>query len=54
MRGQGSVEYLVLLAVAIVMVAVGVLSGFLAVGQSSAKAKKSRIYWKSASIGMID
>jgi hypothetical protein len=55
-RGQTSVEYLVLLAIAIVIavVAVGVLSGFIKIGTATTYKKKGNIYWKSADIGIMD
>ena len=55
-RGQTSVEYLVLLAIAIVIavVAVGVLSGFIKIGTATTYKKKGAIYWKSADIGIMD
>jgi len=55
-RGQTSVEYLVLLAIAIVIavVAVGVLSGFIKIGTATTYKKKGVIYWKSADIGIMD
>ena len=54
--GQTSVEYLVLLAIAIVIavVAVGVLSGFIKIGTATTYKKKGAIYWKSADIGIMD
>ncbi len=55
-RGQTSVEYLVLLAIAIVIavVAVGVLSGYIRIGTATTYKKKASIYWKSADIGIMD
>lgn len=55
-HGQTSVEYLVLLAIAIVIavVAVGVLAGFIKIGTSTTYKKKGAIYWKSADIGIMD
>jgi uncharacterized protein (UPF0333 family) len=55
-KGQTSVEYLVLLAIAIVIavVAVGVLSGFIKIGTATTYQKKGGIYWKSADIGIMD
>jgi hypothetical protein len=55
-RGQTSVEYLVLLAIAIVIavVAVGVLAGFIKIGTATTYKKKGNIYWKSADIGIMD
>jgi hypothetical protein len=55
-KGQTSVEYLVLLAIAIVIavVAVGVLSGFIKIGTATTYKKKGNIYWKSADIGIMD
>ena len=55
-KGQTSVEYLVLLAIAIVIavVAVGVLSGFIKIGTATTYQKKGAIYWKSADIGIMD
>jgi uncharacterized protein (UPF0333 family) len=55
-RGQTSVEYLVLLAIAIVIavVAVGVLSGFIKIGTATTYKKKGSIYWKSSEIGIMD
>ena len=55
-KGQTSVEYLVLLAIAIVIavVAVGVLSGFIKIGTATTYKKKGMIYWKSADIGIMD
>jgi hypothetical protein len=55
-RGQTSVEYLVLLAIAIVIavVAVGVLSGFIKIGTSTTYSKKGTIYWKATEIGVVD
>ncbi len=55
-KGQTSVEYLVLLAIAIVIavVAVGVLSGFIKIGTATTYKKKGAIYWKSADIGIMD
>jgi len=55
-KGQTSVEYLVLLAIAIVIavVAVGVLSGFIKIGTATTYKKKGAIYWKSAEIGIMD
>jgi len=54
--GQTSVEYLVLLAIAIVIavVAVGVLSGFIKIGTATTYKKKGAIYWKSSEIGIMD
>jgi hypothetical protein len=55
-KGQTSVEYLVLLAIAIVIavVAVGVLAGFIKIGTATTYKKKGNIYWKSADIGIMD
>ena len=55
-KGQTSVEYLVLLAIAIVIavVAVGVLSGFIKIGTATTYKKKGLVYWKSADIGVMD
>ena len=55
-KGQTSVEYLVLLAIAIVIavVAVGVLSGFIKIGTATTYKKKGAVYWKSADIGIMD
>ena len=55
-KGQTSVEYLVLLAIAIVIavVAVGVLSGFIKIGTATTYKKKGLIYWKSADVGIMD
>jgi hypothetical protein len=55
-KGQTSVEYLVILAIAIVIavVAVGVLSGFIKIGTATTYKKKGAIYWKSADIGIMD
>ena len=55
-KGQTSVEYLVLLAIAIVIavVAVGVLSGFIKIGTATTYKKKGLVYWKSADIGIMD
>ena len=55
-EGQTSVEYLVLLAIAIVIavVAVGVLAGFIKIGTATTYKKKGLIYWKSADIGIMD
>ena len=55
-KGQTSVEYLVLLAIAIVIavVAVGVLSGFIKIGTATTYKKKGSIYWKSSEIGIMD
>lgn len=55
-HGQTSVEYLVLLAIAIVIavVAVGVLAGFIKIGTATTYKKKGNIYWKSADIGILD
>lgn len=54
--GQVSAEYLVLLAITIVVtvVAAGVLSGFIKTGTASNTQKKGDTYWKSAAIGIID
>ena len=54
--GQTSVEYLILLAIAIVIavVAVGVLSGYIRIGTATTYQKKAAIYWKSADIGIMD
>jgi uncharacterized protein (UPF0333 family) len=55
-RGQASVEYLVLLAIAIVIavVAVGVLAGFIKIGTATTYKKKGVVYWKSSEIGIMD
>ncbi len=55
-RGQTSVEYLVLLAIVIVLAAVGVgvLSGYIKLGTASTYTKKGAVYWKSADIGIPD
>jgi len=55
-RGQTSVEYLVLLAIAIVIavVGVGVLSGFIKIGTASTYTKRGTVYWKSTEIGIVD
>ena len=55
-RGQTSVEYLILLAIAIVIavVAVGVLAGYIRIGTATTYKKKAAIYWKSADIGIMD
>jgi uncharacterized protein (UPF0333 family) len=55
-RGQASVEYLVLLAIAIIIavVAVGVLAGFIKIGTATTYKKKGGVYWKSADIGIMD
>ena len=55
-KGQASVEYLVLLAIAIVIavVAVGVLAGFIKIGTATTYKKKGGVYWKSAEIGIMD
>ena len=55
-KGQTSVEYLVLLAIAIVIavVAVGVLAGFIKIGTATTYKKKGSIYWKTADIGIMD
>ncbi len=55
-RGQTSVEYLILLAIAIVIavVAVGVLSGYIRIGTATTYKKKAAIYWKSGDIGIMD
>jgi len=55
-KGQTSVEYLVLLAIAIVIavVAVGVLAGFIKIGTATTYKKKGNIYWKSSDIGIMD
>jgi hypothetical protein len=55
-KGQTSVEYLVLLAIAIVIavVAVGVLAGFIKIGTATTYKKKGSIYWKSSEIGIMD
>jgi uncharacterized protein (UPF0333 family) len=55
-KGQASVEYLVLLAIAIVIavVAVGVLAGFIRIGTATTYKKKGGVYWKSAEIGIMD
>jgi hypothetical protein len=54
--GQTSVEYLIILAIAIVIavVAVGVLSGFIKIGSATSYKKKGIVYWKSADIGIMD
>jgi hypothetical protein len=54
--GQASVEYLVLLAIAIVIavVAVGVLAGFIRIGTATTYKKKGAVYWKSSEIGIND
>jgi len=55
-RGQTSVEYLVLLAIVIVLAAVGVgvLSGYIKLGSASTYTQKGAVYWKSADIGIAD
>jgi hypothetical protein len=55
-KGQTSVEYLVLLAIAIVIavVAVGVLAGFIKIGTATTYKKKGGVYWKSSDIGIMD
>jgi hypothetical protein len=55
-RGQASVEYLVLLAIAIIIavVAVGVLAGFIKIGTATTYKKKGVVYWKSSEIGIMD
>jgi Flp pilus assembly pilin Flp len=55
-KGQASVEYLVLLAISIIIavVAVGVLSGFIRIGTATTYKKKGGVYWKSAEIGIMD
>jgi hypothetical protein len=55
-RGQASVEYLVLLAIAIVIavVAVGVLAGFIKIGTATTYKKKGVVYWKSSELGIMD
>ena len=55
-KGQTSVEYLVLLAISIVIsvVAVGVLAGFIKIGTAGTYKKKGMIYWKAADIGIMD
>jgi hypothetical protein len=55
-RGQTSVEYLVLLSIAVIItvVAVGVLAGFIRIGTATTYKKKGVVYWKSADIGVMD
>ncbi|MBD3261615.1 MAG: hypothetical protein GF334_08045 [Candidatus Altiarchaeales archaeon] len=55
-HGQASVEYLVVLAVAVVIAvaAVGVLTGFIKTGTNTQYQKKSRVYWGSADIAIMD
>ncbi|MBD3261835.1 MAG: class III signal peptide-containing protein [Candidatus Altiarchaeales archaeon] len=55
-KGQASVEYLVVLAIAIVIavVAVGVLVGFIKIGTATTYKKKGAVYWRSADIGIMD
>jgi len=55
-KGQTSVEYLILLAIAIVIavVAVGTLAGFIKIGSATSYKKKGVVYWKSADIGIMD
>ncbi len=55
-KGQASVEYLVVLAIAIVIavVAVGVLVGFIKIGTATTYKKKGSVYWRSADIGLMD
>ncbi|MFC2162282.1 class III signal peptide-containing protein [Candidatus Altiarchaeota archaeon] len=55
-KGQTSIEYLVLLAIAIVIsvVAVGVLAGFIKIGTAGTYKKKGLIYWKAADVGIMD
>jgi hypothetical protein len=55
-KGQASVEYLVLLAIAIIIavVAVGVLAGFIKIGTATTYKKKGVVYWKSSEIGIMD
>jgi hypothetical protein len=55
-RGQTSVEYLVILAIAIVIsvVAVGVIAGYIKIGSATTYKRKGQVYWKSADIGIMD
>ena len=55
-KGQASVEYLVILSIAIIIavVAVGVLAGFIKIGTATTYKKKSMVYWKTADVGIAD
>ncbi|MFC2162281.1 hypothetical protein ACFLRF_01240 [Candidatus Altiarchaeota archaeon] len=55
-KGQTSVEYLVILAIAIIVavVAVGVVSGFIKIGASTTYQRRGIIYWKSTDIAVAD
>ena len=54
-RGQASTEYLVILAVVIIiaLVVVAVLGGFIDVG-TSASQQSSKAYWRTADMGILD
>ncbi|MFC2154645.1 hypothetical protein ACFLRC_04120 [Candidatus Altiarchaeota archaeon] len=54
-HGQASTEYLVILAVVIVvaLVVVAVLGGFIDIGRSSSDAA-AKTYWRGADIGVLD
>lgn len=55
-RGQASIEYLVVLAVAVIIsvVGVGVLTGFIKVGSLTQYVQKSKVYWHSTDIAIMD
>ena len=54
-RGQLSTEYLVILAVVVIiaLIVVTVLSGFIDIG-GGASAQASRAYWRGADIGLVN
>ena len=54
-KGQASTEYLVILAVVIIvaLVVVAILGGFIDVGRGSGE-KASKTYWRGADIGLMD
>ncbi len=53
-RGQTSTEYLIILAVVVIiaLIVVGILSGFPSIGRGTS-AKASAAYWASAPIGIL-
>jgi hypothetical protein len=55
-KGQSGVEYLIVLAIALILtvVAVGMLTGFIKTGTNTQYQKKSQAYWRSADIGILD
>ena len=54
-KGQASIEYLVILAVVIIvaLVVVAVLGGFIDIGRGSS-IQAAKVYWRGAEIGILD